>query len=99
MPKSARFTRKSDARNKRDAAYKYYQVSENHSIAIPAGRCKCGKVTDIFCDECNAYCCENHVLKNEDSEEMFCKKCAETSCRELNSREKRKIRKAKICFE
>ncbi len=64
------------ARDSRKAVHKYYPVDDTHRHAVPAGRCyKCKKITDAFCDSCNAWACKNHLEKTKTDLEV-CENCA-----------------------
>ena len=69
--------RYSEARNLRRQQYKYYYVDDDHRYAVEGGRCyQCDKITDAYCDKCNAWICENHMIKPKQAEyECFCNKC------------------------
>ena len=86
--------RKTTAVNRRDILFKYYNINKNHDFAVPAGRCKCGKITDLFCSTCYKYICEKHLYT--DNENYFCENCKTDNSRELTKKEIRKIRKAKF---
>ena len=88
--------KKTTATNKRNFFYKYYNINDDHNLAVPAGRCECKKITDIFCDKCNTYVCEKHIWTNE--QESYCEKCKTEDSRLLTNKEKRKIKKAKLKF-
>src|SRR3989344_9313716 len=86
--------RKTAAVNYRNMLFKYYNIDKNHDFAVPAGRCRCSRITDIYCSNCNSYICENHLFTNE--EDYFCEDCRPDNSRELNKKEIRKIRQAKL---
>lgn len=86
--------RKTTATNKRNALFKYYKVDETHNYVVPAGRCKCSKITDIFCDNCQSYICEKHIFK--DKEQFFCEQCKTDNSQTLSKKEIRKIKQAKL---
>jgi len=70
--KKPRFT---EARNLRKQVFKYYRIDDKKRYAVPGGRChKCNKITDAFCDKCNAWVCENHMVK-ADEYSCFCLSC------------------------
>lgn len=86
--------RKTTARNYRNYFYKYYKATDNHSYIVPAGKCRCGKITDLYCIKCSKFFCEKHLFTDE--EDFYCKDCKTSKCRALNKKEIRKIRKAKL---
>lgn len=88
--------RKTTAINDRKTLFKYYKVDTLHSLAVPAGRCECGKITDLYCVECSSYLCEKHIFI--DGQDYFCGDCANDNCRELTKKEMRKIRRAELKF-
>ena len=70
-----RFT---SAKNRRNFVFKYYPIKGDkiHKMAVPAGRCyKCHKITDSFCDNCNAWACKNHLSAGKHKDEEFCSAC------------------------
>jgi hypothetical protein len=70
----------SSARDSRGFAYKYYPIKgdEKHRVAVLGGRCfKCGKVTDAYCDKCNEWICENHLVKAKVEGECYCLECGD----------------------
>ena len=71
--------RLSTARNRRKSVYKYYKIKGDdiHTLPVEAGRChKCNKVTDAFCDKCEKWICEKHMVKpDKDDYEAFCLDC------------------------
>lgn len=74
-----RFT---SARDRRGFSYKYYPIEgdDKHRMAVLAGRCcKCGKVTDAYCDKCNVWVCENHLVSGKEEGECYCFECKEDS--------------------
>lgn len=79
MKKPKKKPRLGTSRNMRDRFFKYvpYEDSETHAAAVPAGRCKkCGKITIAFCDKCNAWICEKHMVKSKEHEnECYCMEC------------------------
>jgi len=85
--------RKTTAVNARKVLFKYYNIDRNKDFAVPAGRCRCGRITDIYCSVCYKYVCEKHLFTDE--ENYFCENC-KTEARKLNKKEIRKIRKAKF---
>jgi hypothetical protein len=89
--------RRTDARNRRDFYFRHYKAGEQHSLAVPAGKCRCGKITDLYCFSCQRWLCMNHIYTDE--EEYYCKDCRPDSSRKLEQREKRKLRKLKIEFD
>jgi hypothetical protein len=75
--------RLTNARAGRGFAYKYYPIKgdDKHRLAVLGGRCiKCGKITDAYCDKCNQWVCENHLIK-ESEYGCYCLDCG----RELKS--------------
>ncbi|MCP3684134.1 MAG: hypothetical protein GY861_15745 [bacterium] len=68
--------RTSDARNTRQAVYKYYPIDETKSIAVRGGRChKCNKITNDFCISCTRFVCDKHSHKK--SKDKYCADCKE----------------------
>ena len=66
------------ARDSRGVLYKYYKVAgdKDHRFTVPAGRChKCNKITDAFCDKCQSWICENHLVKGNEDNMCFCLEC------------------------
>ncbi|MBS3098009.1 hypothetical protein J4209_04405 [Candidatus Woesearchaeota archaeon] len=66
------------ARDNKGFSYKYYPIEgdSEHRMAVPGGRCyKCGKITDAFCDKCQAWVCETHLVSGKDEGECFCLNC------------------------
>lgn len=86
--------KKTTATNTRGALFKYYKVDNNKSLAVPAGRCKCGKITDLYCTGCFSHICEKHIFTN--NENYFCGNCKPDDTRELTKKEIRNIRKAEL---
>jgi len=94
MMKQRKEYRKTAAVNTRNVLFKYYNINKNYDFAVPAGRCRCGKITDLFCSSCYKYLCENHLFTN--NEDYFCENCKTDNSRELNKKEIRKIRQARF---
>lgn len=86
--------RKTSATNIRGAYFKYYKASDHHSLAVPAWKCRCGRITDLYCSRCNAWICENHIFVHQGA--YFCKDCAPPGSEKLSNKEKRTIRKARL---
>ncbi|MFH1642404.1 MAG: hypothetical protein ABIC04_05910 [Nanoarchaeota archaeon] len=71
--------RKTTAINSRKAVYKYLPIKndKDHSIAVPGGRChNCNKITVCYCDKCNLWICEKHLVVGQEEGECYCKKCS-----------------------
>jgi len=85
--------KRTTATNTRNAVHKYYKIDDFHQFAAPAGRCMCGKITDITCDKCSQFTCENHLWKTS-SDEDRCEKCKTEKDREITKKERKKIKKA-----
>ena len=67
------------SRNRRGSVHKYYKIKgdEAHRFASEGGRCyKCNKITDAFCDKCEKWTCENHMVKpDKEDYASFCLGC------------------------
>ena len=56
-----------------------FDSTEEQSMAFSeGGKCiQCGKATDAFCDICNAWICESHLVNGKEDGECFCAGCIE----------------------
>lgn len=86
--------RRTTATNTRRFYFKYYKVDDDHSLAVPAGKCRCGKVTDMYCVKCNTHTCEKHLFT--DGDDYYCLSCKEEDARAFTKKEIRNIRNASL---
>lgn len=81
MGRAKRKPKRGTARNYRSVVYKYLpdEKSDVKSVAVMGGRCyKCNKITIAYCDNCQRWVCEKHMVKSEkDKNECFCSECSE----------------------
>ena len=66
------------ARDTRRVVYKYHKIKgdESKKFAVLGGRCyKCNTITDAFCDKCQKWTCENHLVGGKEENECFCLEC------------------------